>query len=298
MPPKRSKPKKLTKVTPVSRRSARQVDTADLNAQLSVGDQSLSHDAGIGTHESSHETVASNGNNNVVILDQEQAGTSQAHVSQAHMTVDNHDSVGEGSSTPSMQQFVDLQKTVCEMKQLVADLNNKSTDITRPVDNNHAIPFNANVQNTNSVSDNDNSSVPIEQAVSDHVQHLMGQGGVNSQVSLGMYDYARPIDLKVTDKQRNLIWSNQYIDLGSLLDNSDSQETLQVVSGEFGQTLRIAPQKATKKITSLGQWCDAFMIYITVYTRKFPQEIPLLTTYMRNIKLLHSKGGDFLFYDE
>ena len=61
--------------------------------------------------------------------------------------------------------------------------------------------------------------------------------------------------------------------------------------------ISIAPNKATKKIAGLGQWCSAFMVYLTIYCKKYPEQLSDLTTYLSTIKLLSHRGGDYLTYD-
>ena len=139
----------------------------------------------------------------------------------------------------------------------------------------------------------------INQAVNQQIQSIISQGEYMPQSEGSFDDISRVIDLKVSDKLKNQIWSNQYVNLASLLDNKTTEvyDGYRLVSGE-GDQLCVTQNKVTRKLTGLSQWCDAFLIYLTVYSRKYPSATPSLTTYMSNIKMLHHKGGDFLFYDE
>ena len=144
-----------------------------------------------------------------------------------------------------------------------------------------------NSQVVGNVSQNSSySNAQLQQAVDSHVQELIQQSETVQRE--GTYqEIGRLIDFKVSDKLRNKIWSNEYVDLYDLLDHkseiTDSVKTFQLVQ-ERGDSYSFAPQKSTRKISGLGQWCDAFMVYLTVYTRKFPQDIAHLTTYMKHIK--------------
>ena len=85
------------------------------------------------------------------------------------------------------------------------------------------------------------------------------------------------------------IWAHEYVDLSTLLyHRSETVEAVQV--GDNGN-LKLTKQKAPRKIESLGDWCDAFLVYLTVYCRKYPQEIASLTTYLNTVKSLSLKGG-------
>ena len=91
--------------------------------------------------------------------------------------------------------------------------------------------------------------------------------------------------------------NHEYVDLYSLLDpNAQVPDYLRLVTDDG--PWRFTPHKNQKRITTLGQWCDGFLIYLTVYCRKYPEQIAHLTAYIHLIKTLHSKKGDYVFYDE
>lgn len=88
----------------------------------------------------------------------------------------------------------------------------------------------------------------------------------------------RSITLKVTEFMKQPIWANQYIDVNKFIDH------------KIGQ-----PQKVNsyirQAIGNLGMWCDVFMVYLTVYCKKYPEQLDPLTSYMAQVKLLCSGGG-------
>ena len=163
---------------------------------------------------------------------------------------------------------------------------------------NNNLPHSSGPIDPNSILSQDqtqvNMSRQMQGAVGQHVQSLIGQ--LDSTGKESSYDdLGRPIDIRVSDKIRNQIWSNQYVDLSILVDpKSEVPDSLKW----DGDSLCLAPHKSIKKLNGLGQWCDAFHIYICVYTRKYPNMIANLLTYMHNIKMLCNKGGDYMFYDE
>ena len=187
---------------------------------------------------------------------------------------------------PTMEQFMDMQKTLFELKQMIVSNNNPT------VENNVNTGLNPVLNASNEPL--------VDDALQQHVLDIVGDNS-NSQSSgfQGTYtEVGRPIDLKVTDKIRNQIWSNEFVDLSVLLDHkAEAVETLKVVESD-GDLLRLARQKGKTKINGIDMWCDAFLVYLTVYTRKYPEEIASLTTYMHHIKQLSLKGGDYLYYDE
>ena len=202
------------------------------------------------------------------------------------------------NSGPSMQQFIALQDSLKEMRDMMYEFknanNNNSQNVTVP-------SVNPSVVHTETVNHNNSveASFQIQQAVDEHLEQILGQPSVESEFDSKYDDISRPIDYKVTDKLRNMIWSDQYVDLSLLIDlkaEGNEPKLLQVVSGD-GNTLQVAPPKS-KKISQLGQWCDAFLVYMTVYCRKFPHKISHLTTYMKQVKTLALRDGDYISYDE
>ena len=224
------------------------------------------------------------------------------------VTIDQNlnDSVGNQSQIPTMTQFIELKKSLTEMQNLIKNINAQHTQTLQMINNQNANAANALVnQNNHSVpittaepnSNMDQVSVQIQNAVQQHTNTLINNGDQQGVSQCKYDDITRSIDIKVSDKLKSKIWAREYVDLGNLLDpNYENHDTLQVIGseGEF----RLAPKKSGRKIQNLGQWCDSFMIYLTVYSRKFPEEVPQMTTYLHQMKTLSNKGGDYLYYDE
>ena len=93
----------------------------------------------------------------------------------------------------------------------------------------------------------------------------------------------RPIDLKVTEKQRPKIWNNQFLELASLLNPQIHSEVELTIVSEPGEPLHFAPSKNLKTINNLGQWCSAFEIFICVYCQKYPTRFINLHEQCKNI---------------
>ena len=138
----------------------------------------------------------------------------------------------------------------------------------------------------------------IDDTINAHLSDLINQD--ESYPKPGNYTPTDlPVDLKVSDKSKNLIWSNQYIDLAVLLDPSlEIHKPKNELLSQLGEELNLAPKKNARYITSLGQWCSAFTVYITVYCQKFPAQLPHLFTYMNTVKKLSHRNGAYLTYDE
>jgi len=190
-------------------------------------------------------------------------------------------------SGPSNQEFHVLKQRLDTLTGLVSSL----------IDSRNTIPV---------VSDNNIGVIPpsgsheevIQNAVDQHISSLLSPSARAGEVG-SFIEADRSIDVKVPDSIKQQIWSNQYVDLNKLVNHRPTNDSVnyQWISMD-GQAPQLAPAKSTKSINTLGQWCDAFLVYLTIYTKKYPSDISKLTSYMASVKLLHSRGGDFLYYDQ
>ena len=168
-------------------------------------------------------------------------------VSQAQMPVNSTQSIHSASTSTAPQ----LSRQNVNIEPLILDSNGGSSSLESQVQH--------------SINEHLSSLVSPEQAAPP-------PGNYNAP--------DKPVDIRVTDKVRQQIWSNQYIELFTLLDPQtiEVQRGLELV-GEEGEPVYLAPRKHSRVITSLGQWCTAFNIYLTVYCQKFPDQLPLMMTY-------------------
>ena len=113
---------------------------------------------------------------------------------------------------------------------------------------------------------------------------------------------ALPVDARVTDKLREKIWKDEYIDFGSLLANPvyANRYQLAVQNPEGGPlpSLCIEPITKAKKITSIESWLNCFHIFVGIYTRRFPHEAPALMKYCDTVQDLAVRGHNWKYYDE
>ena len=222
------------------------------------------------------------------------------------------------SSGPSWEDFKRLQDTVSEMSTLIKDkFQSMETNVDGNIQNNtvrsdcqnpeplvdNAVRFQI-PSNSDQVDRSFNDNIPagtraaaVQSSINEYIQSFTNTPQVSGE-DFGYQLPGRPIDMKISDKVKQKIWSHEYIDLYSLLDpdNLDKQ-SFTIVSNE-GEPLRLSNTKANKTFQNLGQWCSAFEIYITVYCGKFPAELPKMMTYMNSIKNLAHRSGDYVLYDK
>ena len=111
-----------------------------------------------------------------------------------------------------------------------------------------------------------------------------------------------PVDARVSDKLREKIWKDEFIDFGCLLANpalaNRFQLTVQNAASGPLPSLCIEPIAKNKKIISIESWLSSFHIFVGIYTKRFPHEAPALMKYCDTIQDLAGRGHNWKFYDE
>ena len=109
---------------------------------------------------------------------------------------------------------------------------------------------------------------------------------------------------RVSSKVKAKIWSNEYLDFGTLLSFSPNNQkySLSLASSD-GETTRphltLEPSQPVKKIQTINQWLSAFNIFVAIYSEKLPTDTPKLIKYCEIIvRDIAAKPGDWLYYDE
>ena len=145
---------------------------------------------------------------------------------------------------------------------------------------------------------------PLQGAIASHLGALpsVNSSSPSGEPSDPFISASLPIDARVSDKIRQKIWDNEYVDLGILLVRPASQNKFQITLGqpELGRqpSFCIEPAEKPRRITTIDQWLNAFHVFIGVYTAKYPQDSPELIKYCSLIRDLAERGHNWLFYDE
>lgn len=93
------------------------------------------------------------------------------------------------------------------------------------------------------------------------------------------------------------IWNNQFVELQSLLKKSPSEnakQTFQLVNGELIMSTKEDTSRILEKIEA---WSDAFVIFMSIYLERFPNETQNLLQYFHNIRLAAAKFSGWVNYD-
>lgn len=91
------------------------------------------------------------------------------------------------------------------------------------------------------------------------------------------------LGMHVSQQVRDKIINGEYVELDSLLNNSNNDQTKTIVVDNNGNIN--VKQKPEKRITEIGTWVDAFLIYTSIYTAAHPDSTQGLLKYMFNVKL-------------
>ncbi|XP_062598861.1 uncharacterized protein LOC134260311 [Saccostrea cucullata] len=99
------------------------------------------------------------------------------------------------------------------------------------------------------------------------------------------------------NKIKSKIWSNEFIDLRSLLTHQEEDPvTLLITPG----VINLQHSQKSKTPLSINQWTDAFLVFTCIVIQQKPTEAPHLLKYMSFIRELQKLHGDSAWrsYDE
>ena len=108
------------------------------------------------------------------------------------------------------------------------------------------------------------------------------------------------IALHVSPELCSKIWNGAYVNLAQLLRKESSPgRGSNLTVNEHGQ-IEIIP-KATKQISTIREWTDAFLIYTYIIIKKYPSKAGELMQYMATIREAEGRNGSsfgWRTYDE
>ena len=238
--------------------------------------------------------------------DSSQDVINEATTSSETMTVNEHseqqntESVSSNSSAQISRSEFDSLKLSVDNILMILQNKNKTHEVPLFCNSLNSTGNSTNVAESavggeNSMSIEDQLRRGVQHAIAPHVSTIVQEPGKSVETFM-FIPTSRPIDMKVSDKLKSKIWADQYVDFNLLLEPDQTVESLELVSGEDDK-LTLIPSKQQKPINNLGSWCNAFMIFLTIYCKKYPLEISNLTQYMNTVKMLAYRNGDYIKYD-
>ena len=106
--------------------------------------------------------------------------------------------------------------------------------------------------------------------------------------------HTTPLGAELTDKLKNKIWANEFVDFSDLTHPVQQRpQQLSVQSGETHQVISIMPQSRGRQISSIDQWTSALLVFGAVYTQRFPQSAPGIFKYAEIVRDIALTGPPF-----
>ncbi|MES9879360.1 MAG: hypothetical protein ABW185_00570 [Sedimenticola sp.] len=112
-----------------------------------------------------------------------------------------------------------------------------------------------------------------------------------------MATYNLSLGALLSDKVKQSIWNNEFVEFSSLLPSAKQDNTIQV--NLAGTSISVLPSVKEAKTLAIGQWVTAFHIYMDIYVQKHRNEVPGLLVYCELVRDLDRAYGvaAFNYYD-
>jgi hypothetical protein len=186
-----------------------------------------------------------------------------------------------GTAANLTNEVKSLKTTVSQLTRMVHLNNQFMADFKKSTLNSAAVGGHSSLQATdrsqatgceslNNIPELDPVQDQVNASVEQHLEVLMTEQQPTDSGN-EFVSYAIPLDNSVSDKVKSQIWADQYVDFSKLSEpDVPGEYDLRLVPGATGGQIKLAPSKQAKPIYSVGQWCKAFHVYMSVYTEKFP----------------------------
>ena len=107
-----------------------------------------------------------------------------------------------------------------------------------------------------------------------------------------------PLGSVVDSKLKARIWGGHYIELDLLLGRVVDNPVL-IFDIRLQQSSVQTREQAQHRITNISQWTDAFLVFMAIYTERFPTEVASVLKYVQLMRTMAftTKSNIFLAYD-
>ena len=106
---------------------------------------------------------------------------------------------------------------------------------------------------------------------------------------------ALPLDATVSQKVKEKIWANEYVDLSTVFDD-DVWLTSHFSLNFSGSGASVSTNSRRRYIT-IEQWTDLFAKYASVMPVKYPESCEALAKYLDTVRFIAKSNGNWHFYD-
>ncbi|XP_069129438.1 uncharacterized protein [Argopecten irradians] len=194
-------------------------------------------------------------------------------------------------STPASRETVDVNSQALPLSSTVTnDIPTTSPSVTIDSISTAAPPCSASLATHNFIGVSNVSGVAMASTLQVTPSEPMPSNSFSSS--------SIPLGSLVNEKLKEKIWNDEFVDL-STLNNQDPMKYEMVVQNgsEASPVVYWAPKNKTSSLT-IDQWTNAFHVFIAVYTQRKPGDFSALLQYLSVVRKLHSKQGDWQFYDK
>jgi hypothetical protein len=119
------------------------------------------------------------------------------------------------------------------------------------------------------------------------------------------YNYSRqsiskPLTLGISPKIKAQIWSNEYNDLGCLINTKFAKHRYSMVEPPDGGVALEKQKPTAYRFESVAPWLSAFHIFVSIYCEKYSHEVGPLMKYTHTIQNLARRSCDLVafIYDQ
>lgn len=98
-----------------------------------------------------------------------------------------------------------------------------------------------------------------------------------------------PLGFNVSDKVKKEIWTDNYVDLISLLPNFNDEDDDDVLFKT--RAVKISTNSKPRQFLTIHQWTAAFDIFMSLYYIKYPDSILSLIKYAYNVRAMSKQFG-------
>ena len=81
---------------------------------------------------------------------------------------------------------------------------------------------------------------------------------------------SKPLALGISPKVKSQIWSNEYVDLGCLINTKFSKQRYTMVEPPGGGFALEKQNPPTYRFDSVAHWLSAFHVFVGIYCEKYP----------------------------
>jgi hypothetical protein len=153
-----------------------------------------------------------------------------------------------------------------------------------------------------------NDSFEVASAQGSAQNEVVSDHGIGDRMSsvqdsgAGLTAMTSPIGFHVSLAVKERIWRGEFIDFSLLLGSNNGDQNVNQLRGlsiSAGGALTLAPQ-SQRKIVTIEQWTDAFLVFMAIYTLRHPEKSQELIKYLTVIREAARKfsGSGWSEYDQ